>query len=200
MVGYACRDGVTVTRAVAEQALHGFVFEMGGIFRDGLDYLTCVAVDVWQDRHDILNPDDDLDDPVYPSPEWETVGTVTPTPPRGEAVAAPALPAALVLADSVKSVRETLCVAQAAVAKSRRPDPGVPGHVQRLGRLIAECDRHRPLGTNGKHGSLHTATCGCEGVSEGTSWYEPESVAEVADAFDRGEKHMTSDPRLTRGA
>lgn len=29
-------------------------------------------------------------------------------------------------------------------------------------RLIATLDRHRPLGSDGKHGDLHTATCGCE--------------------------------------
>ena len=23
-------------------------------------------------------------------------------------------------------------------------------------------DQHRPLGTDGKHGDLHTATCGCD--------------------------------------
>jgi len=28
--------------------------------------------------------------------------------------------------------------------------------------LINMIDRHRPLGANGKHGNLHTATCGCE--------------------------------------
>lgn len=27
--------------------------------------------------------------------------------------------------------------------------------------LINMIDRHRPLGSNGKHGDLHTDTCGC---------------------------------------
>jgi len=27
--------------------------------------------------------------------------------------------------------------------------------------LINMIDRHRPLGSDGKHGNLHTATCGC---------------------------------------
>jgi hypothetical protein len=31
-----------------------------------------------------------------------------------------------------------------------------------IGRLVLDLDRHRPLGTNGKHGDLHTDTCGCE--------------------------------------
>lgn len=28
--------------------------------------------------------------------------------------------------------------------------------------LIRQVDVHRPLGPNGKHGKLHTTTCGCE--------------------------------------
>ena len=31
-------------------------------------------------------------------------------------------------------------------------------------QLVAVLDRHRPLGPNGKHGGLHTLTCGCEGT------------------------------------
>ena len=31
-----------------------------------------------------------------------------------------------------------------------------------IGRLIMDLDKHRPLGTNGKHGDLHTDTCGCD--------------------------------------
>lgn len=65
--------------------------------------------------------------------------------------------------DSPKMLRETLCVAQSAVAAnaswyvSRGRE-----HIDRLQRLIDECDRHRPLGPDGKHGDLHTPTCGCE--------------------------------------
>ena len=33
---------------------------------------------------------------------------------------------------------------------------------KRLDNLINEIDRHRALGSDGKHGNLHTATCGCE--------------------------------------
>lgn len=68
------------------------------------------------------------------------------------------------LTDSPKMLRESLCVAQAAI--SNHPTAGGPHperHVARLGRLIDECDRHRPLGVGGKHNDLHTATCGCEG-------------------------------------
>ena len=63
-------------------------------------------------------------------------------------------------ADGPKMVRETLCLAQSAVAHSG--DSRAQEHVERLGRLIKECDRHRPLGQDGKHGNRHTATCGCE--------------------------------------
>jgi hypothetical protein len=63
--------------------------------------------------------------------------------------------------DDPKMIRETLCVAQAAIIGAAR-DPRAGEHVARLQRLIAECDRHRPLGPDGKHGGRHTPTCGCE--------------------------------------
>jgi hypothetical protein len=63
--------------------------------------------------------------------------------------------------DGPKMLRETLCVAQSMIglhsSSSRRRE-----HVDRLQRLIDECDRHRPLGRDGKHGDRHTPTCGCE--------------------------------------
>lgn len=62
--------------------------------------------------------------------------------------------------DSPKSLRETLCVAQACLGWAKLTD--VTTHRDRLSRLIDECDRHRPLGSDGKHGNLHTNTCGCE--------------------------------------
>lgn len=52
-----------------------------------------------------------------------------------------------------KMLRETLCLAQSALHGA---------HVERLQQLIDECDRHRPLGPDGKHGHRHTDTCGCE--------------------------------------
>jgi hypothetical protein len=69
----------------------------------------------------------------------------------------------LSVTDSVKMIRETLCVAQTWVGLCG--DPRAREHVERLQRLIDECDRHRPLAANGKHGDgeLCTATCGCEG-------------------------------------
>jgi hypothetical protein len=63
--------------------------------------------------------------------------------------------------DSPKSVRETLCVAQTAIGEVYATNQR-DTHIDLLGRLIAECDRHRPLGSDGKHGERHTATCGCQ--------------------------------------
>lgn len=63
------------------------------------------------------------------------------------------------ITDSPKMLRETLCVAQTLIGQygdSRKQE-----HIDRLGRLIAECDEMRPLGPDGKHGELHTPTCGC---------------------------------------
>lgn len=62
-------------------------------------------------------------------------------------------------ASDLKMLRETLCWAQTAVA-DRVAEPSA--HLERLGALIAEIDRHRPLGADGAHGDLHTPTCGCD--------------------------------------
>lgn len=70
----------------------------------------------------------------------------------------------------LKMLRETLCMAQTALQTS--PTTIAQGHtashVVRLGRLIAEIDRHRPLAPDGKHGDLHTPTCGCGEPAVGT--------------------------------
>lgn len=66
-----------------------------------------------------------------------------------------------------KMLRETLCVAQAALAALGRTRPNyndggpLTTHTARLELLIRECDRHRPLGPDGKHDDRHTPTCGC---------------------------------------
>lgn len=57
--------------------------------------------------------------------------------------------------DGPKMLRETLCLAQHALADE-------PHHARRLGRLIDACDELRPLGPDGKHGDRHTEHCGCE--------------------------------------
>lgn len=87
--------------------------------------------------------------------------------------------------DDPKMLRETLCLAQVAVQRHDGMDVLNAHHIARIGRLIAECDRHRPLGPNGKHGDRHTATCGCEDVPGSAL-----TPAELADAQPRqpGEK------------
>ena len=60
-----------------------------------------------------------------------------------------------------KMLRETLCIAQNLIL-SDSARQGRAQHGARLQRLIDECDRRRPLGVDGKHGSRHTANCGCE--------------------------------------
>lgn len=66
------------------------------------------------------------------------------------------------VSDSPKSLRETLCIAQTRIGNSGLDKHRQERDISALGRLIAECDRHRPLGPDGKHGDLHTLTCGCE--------------------------------------
>ena len=53
-----------------------------------------------------------------------------------------------------KTLREKLCQQEWSA-----PDDETR---EAIARLIATLDRHRPLGSDGKHGDLHTATCGCE--------------------------------------
>lgn len=61
---------------------------------------------------------------------------------------------------SIKSTGEALAFAQAHL-----PNTG-QGRTYRevLQRLIDECNWQRPVGSNGKHGNLHTRRCGCDGV------------------------------------
>lgn len=64
--------------------------------------------------------------------------------------------------DSPKMLRETLCLAQSRIINSGLDQHRRDADVARLQLLIDECDRHRPLGPDGKHGDLHTETCGCD--------------------------------------
>lgn len=73
----------------------------------------------------------------------------------------PAQPTEVTLSvGSVKMLRETLCAAQATVARSA--SDRAQEHSARIGEFIAQLDTHRPLGADGKHGDLHTLTCGCD--------------------------------------
>lgn len=84
-----------------------------------------------------------------------------------------------------KMVRETLCVAQAAVGRSLEVDARRVEHVERISRLINLCDRHRPLGPDGKHGTRQcTPTCGCEDKREPTTPVEPAVEPDTSDTLD----------------
>lgn len=69
---------------------------------------------------------------------------------------------ALIVPDSPKMLRETLAVAQARIGQSKHDGGRKAEHIARLQRLIDECERHRPTGPDGRHGNLHTPTCGCK--------------------------------------
>ena len=58
---------------------------------------------------------------------------------------------------SIKMLREHLCADQARWQAEWPPSIDSAVHV-----LIAMIDKHRPLGSDGKHGDLHTDTCGCD--------------------------------------
>lgn len=63
--------------------------------------------------------------------------------------------------DTLKMLRETLCVAETRIVNSPLDADRRPSHVARIGRLIRNIDEQRPLGSDGKHGDRHTPTCGC---------------------------------------
>lgn len=67
------------------------------------------------------------------------------------------------ISDGPKMLRETLCAAaQSLIGNSNLNDDHRTEHVNRLQRLINQCDMHRPIDSDGKHGEMHTMTCGCE--------------------------------------
>lgn len=57
---------------------------------------------------------------------------------------------------SIKMLREDLCRRQ---TDSEEWPSDISSGVEVLINMI---DRHRPLGPDGTHGMLHTATCGCD--------------------------------------
>lgn len=59
---------------------------------------------------------------------------------------------------ALKMLREALCAAEGYLLRSAQ----YSAHGRHFSTLIHEIDNHRPLGSNGKHGTLHTRTCGCE--------------------------------------
>lgn len=83
--------------------------------------------------------------------------------------------------DGPKMLCETLCVAQSRIANSPDIFEGRQReHIERLQRLIDACDTHRPLGPDGKHGDLHTPTCGCEDVVVPTPTSEKRAALDTA--------------------
>lgn len=62
--------------------------------------------------------------------------------------------ALIVPSAELKMLREALSRAQSGHL--------TPEDSDRINDLVAEIDRHRPLGLDGKHDDLHTPTCGCE--------------------------------------
>lgn len=66
-----------------------------------------------------------------------------------------------ILPDTPKMLKETLCVAQQAYGQYRSDNSRWQEHMDRLQRMIDECDRMRPVGPDGKHNDRHTPNCGC---------------------------------------
>ena len=64
--------------------------------------------------------------------------------------------------DKPKMLRETFCIAQSLIGNSKMDENQKQELLDRLQRLIDECDYHRPLDSKGEHGNKHTSTCGCE--------------------------------------
>lgn len=83
------------------------------------------------------------------------------------------------ISDGPKMLRETLCVAQTRIGNSGLDEGRRDEHIARLGRLIDECDRHRPLGPDGKHGNQHTPTCGCDDIPQAST--SPQRIRFVRD-------------------
>lgn len=63
-------------------------------------------------------------------------------------------------ADTLKAIRETLCIAQTAISYGLANWSDL--HNARIQRLIDDIDYQRPLGPDGKHDNRHTEHCQCE--------------------------------------
>lgn len=72
--------------------------------------------------------------------------------------------------DSLKMVREHLCLAQARLSDTGGQDARARDAIT---RLIADIDRQRPLSPDGRHGDQHTMTCGCEPGRRGAPFALP---------------------------
>jgi len=63
--------------------------------------------------------------------------------------------------DEPKQLRETLCIAQSQIGNSALNPSLKKTHMDRLQRLINDCDGMWSFGPDGKHGNMHTDMCGC---------------------------------------
>lgn len=61
---------------------------------------------------------------------------------------------------SLKSIRETLCIAQTFINLSDQSNKRT--HSNLIRDLISNIDEQRPLGYDSKHDNRHTPTCGCD--------------------------------------
>lgn len=64
----------------------------------------------------------------------------------------------------LKMAREALCAAQRGLNSSGMSTALSIPQSLRLEKMIDQIDMLRPLGPDGKHGSLHTQYCGCDNV------------------------------------
>lgn len=76
-----------------------------------------------------------------------------------------------VTATDGKMVQEALAAAEPHVEER---------HLKHLGRLLSQLAEHRPTGPDGKHGDLHTETCGCD--------LTPEDEAKMAAVYERNHR------------
>lgn len=67
---------------------------------------------------------------------------------------------------NIKGLREILCLAQS-LADLTPLNVNITLYQRRIQGIIDELDKHRPLGSDGKHGNLHTETCGCQDKGHG---------------------------------
>lgn len=63
---------------------------------------------------------------------------------------------------SIKMIGEALCYAETALLNFYPVTDQRTRYAAIIADLLADAHRQRPVGSNGKHGDLHTPTCGCE--------------------------------------
>ena len=93
-----------------------------------------------------------------------TVWPAAPAVPAEEETKAEAHRSVVHSSRTIKTVGEALSCAENALLNAY-PNSGLGAHyAEVIAELLRDVIRQRPVGSNGKHGELHTATCGCEDV------------------------------------